>query len=135
MKIKNVEKFREELYGALIDGNCYGFAEAHASCVYKDAHKEFVERHQSLVSELPLYDVDECGEYVVVSLPYPMHFKGTSLYMTVDEDGVDIWVSMDKYFVRHTSILRDIYQKKLGFIVAVSNRVSKLVEEFKKEDK
>ena len=133
--IKNVEKFREDLYDAIIDGNSYDFAEARAVCIYKDSHKEFVERHQSLTSELPLYDENENGDMVVVSIPYPMHFNGTSLYMTVDEDGVDFWVSIEGYFVRHTSIHVSMYQKKMGFIVAVANEATKLAEKFKKEEK
>lgn len=133
--IKNVEKFREDLYDAIIDGNSYDFAEARAACTYKDSHKEFVERHSSLTTELPLYDENENGDMVVVSIPYPMRFNGTSLYMTVDEDGVDFWVSTEDYFVRHTSIYVSMYQKKMGFIVAVANEATKLAEKFKKEEK
>lgn len=133
--IKNVEKFREDLYSAIIDGNSYDFAEACTSCTYKDSHKEFVERHSSSALEFPLYDENENGDMVVVSIPYPMHFKGTSLYMTVDKDGVDFWVSTKDYFVRHTSLYVSSYQKKMGFIVSVANEATKLAEKFKKEER
>ena len=53
----------------------------------------------------------------------------------VDEDGVDFWVSIEGYFVRHTSIHVSMYQKKMGFIVAVANEATKLAEKFKKEEK
>lgn len=130
MKIKNVEKFRKDLYAAIEDGNCYNFCDTHTSAVVRKGHLEWVEKYGG-VSDYNLHRDFGNGRYEVVALAYPIHFIGTGIYMTVDDKGVDFWVNAEEadetYFAHRSWIDYDYYDTKLGFVVAVINEINELL--------
>lgn len=95
MKIKNIGKFRDELFAAIKDA-AYWDAEVTfctAKSKYCDRYYERM-KHDAEDSLPPDEDwnfIPTIGgddeNYGVVGLPHPMHFSGTDIYMIIDCDG------------------------------------------------
>lgn len=124
MKIKNAEKFREELYTAIEDALLWEFDEIQtAAASFKggfDAYKEEMLEHFT-------YEWgDDFRTYKIISLPHPMMItKGDkTLYLTVDESGVEFYKSLEDQFVRTGSLDADIYKNKMSFAMKLIDNIN-----------
>lgn len=93
MKIKNIEKFRNELYAALKDGSWLAFDDS-AECVLIEEHENSINRER-LVNSIPVWR-EVNGETVAVALYRPLAVFGTDYLVTVDFDAdVSLWKHID----------------------------------------
>ena len=93
MKIKNIEKFRNELYKALDGGSWLPFDDS-AECVIVAEHKSDINRER-LANSIPVWR-EVNGETVAVALYRPLEILGTDYFVTVDFDAdVSLWKRVD----------------------------------------
>ena len=93
MKIKNIEKFRNELYAALKDGSWLPFDDS-AECVIIAEHENSI-NHERLANSIPVWR-EVNGETVAVALYRPLKVLGTDYFVTVDVDAdVSLWKHVD----------------------------------------
>lgn len=93
MKIKNIEKFRNELYAALKDGSCHALDDR-ADYVAIEGHDDSILR-ESLEKSIPQW-AEVNGETLAVALYRPLAILGTPFLVTVDFDAdVSLWMHVD----------------------------------------
>lgn len=118
MKIKNVERFREDLYTALKDTQ---LDIEHSAATWKNG-VEFKET----MTEYNHHD----AEGNIISLAQPMQITGlkSKVYITVDEYGVDFYRSEEKCFTWNGSISFEYFKNRFSFIAELAIRTIQKVD-------
>lgn len=125
MKIKNVEKFREELYAAIKDAYLWEWDNIQtSSAVWKGTSDDYEE---SMTSYSSFKFIDERA--LRISLPHPMIIRnnGKAVYITVDDSGATFWKSTDEEFEYMGSIDINFYQSKMSFSMVVTRALLKML--------
>ena len=134
MKIKNVGKFRNELYEAIKDATYWDEVED-TEWVFKKLdtdNKELYEMRKNDLGEYCIWkEFDNGVGYQAIALPNPMHINGTPIYMTVDDEGVDFWRSKEDYFEHCSWVDADFCKNRLSFAMAVMRRIEHYVSKEK----
>lgn len=120
MKINNVEKFRKELYTALEDAYIWEYVEE-SSATWKGNADDYEET----MKEENHYKVEN-GEPIRISLAQPIMIrsKGKSLYLTVDEQGVNFYRSTEKEFEYAGDIDAGLYLNRMSFVMSLVDRIN-----------
>ena len=124
MKIKNVDKFREELYKALKD-NYMGSSTEESNYMWKDGN----ERTQEMMEDVQYKwnAVEERPE--AYSLPQPMHFRDYKVAIVVEEDGVTFWdTSIKSYYEMIGYVPTNVYINRMSFSMAVVKTLEQMKE-------
>ena len=125
MKIKNVEKFREELYTAIKDAFLYQWRSIETpSAMWKGTNDDY-EESMERCSSFKFVD----GKMFRISLAHPMVIKHNdkSVYMTVDDEGVTFWKSTDEEFEYRGSIEANLYQNRMSFSMVVTRTLIRML--------
>lgn len=122
MKIRNVDKFREELYNAIQDSNLWK-VEA-VSAVWKDGNE-----YRDSMTE---YNHVSTEEDVIgyISLAQPMKIE-KGLFINVDEDGVNFYrdaLTDYRYVGYHDASL---YRNKTSFAMSLVERINTFLEMYR----
>ena len=119
MKIKNVEKFRNELLKAIED--VYYVNAEWCECIWKDGNE-----YTGMMKEVSTWEEID-GEWKCVSLPKAIKINGAKLAITVDSDGdIELWsTSVKTHFVRLVTIPAKIRANKLAIAMEVSVMIEK----------
>lgn len=129
MKINNVEKFRDELYKAMID-NYLGNYEL-TDCVWKDGHKCSEEEMKEEVQYI--WNAEE-ERPQAISLPFPLWFPKEGISITVDEDGVCYWdMKKQDRFDMIGYCPACVYRNKMSFSMAVVRDIEKLARKLEEK--
>lgn len=126
MKIKNVEKFREDLYTAIKDAYLWQWDSIEtSSAIWKGTSDDYVE---CMTRNSSFKFVD--GMALRISLPHPMVIRnnGKTVYMTVDNAGVTFWQSTDEEFQYRGSLHAEFYQNRMSFSMVVARALVNTLE-------
>ena len=116
MKIKNVEKFRNELYEAIAAN--YLNTEAPA-CTWKGGNE-----YKEIMNEINTHTLD--GTAKCVSLAKPLLIRDLGLAITVDAESgdVDVYdITKPEEFVFKGWVTMDLYKTKMAYAIAVTQRL------------
>lgn len=121
MRIKNVEKFRDELYKAIKDN--YITECSTSSAMWKDGN-EF----SNDMSELDGWAWNEEEQRpMVVSLAHPISFATSKIAITIDEDGANFYDTSDTNEYKVIGyVMADLCRNKMSFVMAVAKKIENL---------
>lgn len=126
MKIKNVEKFRNDIYAAIKDAFLFRWEEVEASeATWKGDNTDFEES----MKEFNHYDFTQ-GDYHLISLAQPLKIKanGKVLYLTVDKDGVNFYKSEPDRFSYRGTLEAEPFQNRLGYVMYLASRINDMMK-------
>ena len=120
MRINNVEKFRNEVYGAIEDAWLWDKIEKSAATWKGD-----FDDYKDSMTEYDHYEFED-GKPYLVSLAQPMRISEgeNSVYITVDKDGVTFYKSTEKQFVYKGCLDAGLYKNKMSYMMALVNRIN-----------
>lgn len=127
MRINNVEKFRNELYKALLDVRYYEGGIEFLECVWKDGNEYREEMKEDVEYRWNPLE----GKAEVISLPQPILFRSAKLAVTVDEDGdVTFWdTSVHDVYELIGRGYAENYRNKTSYMMAIAIEVERLFNE------
>lgn len=123
MRVKNVEKFRDQLYEAIKDQSWWD-VDTDITVVVKHGY-DYVSGANH-VTERPHYEV-VMGEARCVSLPHPCRIKNIGMYITVDEMGINFWKDNKNEFKYSGCLSFEFYKSRLSMVMALANMISRKI--------
>lgn len=133
MKIRNISKFRDELFAAIKDS------------LYWDAHESYLvakspeigDAYHHLMTDdedwhfMPYYDFDKNGNGLqVVALPHALEFRGTSIYLVIDDSAdARFYKDATTHFELIGVVTSDYYKNKMSFAMTLVRNIDQTIKE------
>ena len=144
MKIKNIVKFRDEMFAAIKDAAYWDATETYCTVKTKyldaDAHYKDMKRDEADDTLKPDCDwnfIPRCArygetdaEFGAVALPHPLHFRGTDIYLVIDSDANAIlYKDVGTHFEYSRNVVLEYYRSKMARAMVLIRAIDEVVKE------